>query len=126
MPTAVRNVMPRWVHAWALLTIVTALPLVLLGAEVTTKEVGLADPQGFRLPWDLFAQSGQEGNLGLYIEHSHRLVGFVVGACCIVLAALTLLAVRHPWGRWLGCLALVMVSAQGVLGILRVDKVRFG
>jgi heme A synthase len=126
MPTSVRNVMPRWVHAWAVLTVVTALPLVLLGAEVTTKGVGLVDPEGFRAPWHLLSQSLAERGLGYFIEHGHRLAGFVVGTCCIVLAALTLLAVRHPRARWLGCLALVMVSAQGVLGILRVDKVRVG
>ena len=39
---------PRWLHAWAVLTVCAALPLVLLGAEVTTKQIGMVDPQGFR------------------------------------------------------------------------------
>jgi len=129
MPTAVRTVMPRWVHALAVLTVVTALPLVLLGAEVTTRSVGMADPAGYRDPrylWQslgsLLGHFGVAGPWpGLAVEHAHRFVGMVVGVCCILLAAATLLAVRHPWGRWVGCLALFMVSAQGILGIFRVD-----
>src|SRR4051794_700995 len=77
---------PRWLHAWAVLTALAALPLVTLGAEVTTKQVGMVDPQGFRAPWHLFTLRMREAGLGYLIEHGHRLAGFVVGTCAIVLA----------------------------------------
>jgi heme A synthase len=111
---------PRWLRAWAILTALAALPLVTLGAEVTTKKVGMVDPRGFRAPWHLFTLTGDQLSLGYLIEHGHRLAGFVVGICCIVLALGMAVAARG-WHRWLGVLALVAVSAQGILGIYRVD-----
>jgi cytochrome c oxidase assembly protein subunit 15 len=93
----------------------------MLGAEVTTKKVGMVDPKGFRAPWHLFTLSSDELSPGLLIEHSHRLAGFIVGVCCIVLALGMTLAARGRLHRSLGWVALLAVSAQGILGIYRVD-----
>jgi cytochrome c oxidase assembly protein subunit 15 len=112
---------PRWLHWWAVFTACCAVPLVLLGAEVTTKQVGLVDPQGFRAPWHLLSVGFREMGLGYVIEHSHRLFGFLVGTCSIVLALGLWLGTRHPVIRWLGWAALAAVSVQGVLGIFRVQ-----
>jgi cytochrome c oxidase assembly protein subunit 15 len=114
------DAVPRWLHWWAILTLLMALPLVLLGAEVTTKQVGMVDPVSFRPPWHLFTLQLQELGLGYLIEHGHRLFGFLVGICAIVLALGLLLGTRHPLVRWLGLIALTMVVAQGLLGIFRV------
>src|SRR4051812_9248634 len=115
-------VVPRWVHRWALLTVCAALPLVVLGAEVTTKQVGMADPQSVREPWYIFTVPMPElleRGIGYVIEHSHRLAGWFVGICAIVLA--WAMATRAPTRlRWLGLAALFMVSVQGILGIFRV------
>jgi hypothetical protein len=45
---------PRWLHRCAVLTACAALPMVLLGAEVTTKQVGMVDKVSVRPPWHLF------------------------------------------------------------------------
>jgi heme A synthase len=111
----------RWRHRWAVLTFCATLPLLLLGAEVTTKQVGMVDRVGFRAPWHLFTVSWQEKGFGFLIEHSHRLAGFAVGTCAIVLALVLFLLEPRRWLRWLGVAALAGVSAQGVLGILRVN-----
>jgi cytochrome c oxidase assembly protein subunit 15 len=103
------------------LTVCATLPLLLLGAEVTTKQAGMVDQEGFRPPWHLLTVPLREKGLGFVIEHSHRLAGFVVGSCAIVLAVGMLLGERRRWARWLGVAALVGVSLQGVLGILRVN-----
>jgi heme A synthase len=96
-----------------------------LGAEVTTKQVGMVDPQGFRAPWLLLDQLREgslfERGLGYVIEHSHRLAGFLVGSCVIVLALGLGLFEPRWWVRCLGLAALLAVSAQGVLGIFRVN-----
>ena len=112
---------PRWLHDWAVLTVCATLPLLILGAEVTTKQVGMVDPVGFREPWHMLKVPLQELGLGFVIEHSHRLAGFVVGTCVIVLA--TGLWLREPrrWVRWLGVAALAAVSIQGLLGGFRVN-----
>src|SRR4051812_32812404 len=96
---------PRWLRAWAALTALAALPLVTLGAEVTTKRVGMVDPRGFRAPWHLFTVPSEQLSVGFLIEHGHRLFGFVVGTCCIVLAVGLTIQGRGRY-RWLGWLAL--------------------
>lgn len=110
-----------WVHRWAVLTVVATLPLLLLGAEVTTKQVGMVDEQGLRTPWHLFTVPLEQAGLGFVIEHSHRIAGWAVGACAIVLAGLAWALERRRWVRWLAAAALVGVSLQGVLGIFRVN-----
>src|SRR4051812_12949838 len=70
-PAPARRPVPLWLHLWAILTLLAASLLVLVGAEVTTKQVGMVDPVGFRLPWLLFSQSSGIGGPGLQIEHGH-------------------------------------------------------
>jgi cytochrome c oxidase assembly protein subunit 15 len=117
----------RWLHWLAVATVCAALPLLLLGAEVTTKKVGMVDSKGFRAPWHLFvvlwehAQQGEAPPLGFVIEHTHRLAGFLVGICTIALAAGLWWGQKRPGLRWLGVVALGGVIVQGVLGIFRVN-----
>jgi heme A synthase len=112
---------PRWLHAWAVLTVLATLPLLFLGAEVTTKGAGMSDPVGYRPPWELLQRLADAIGLGLQIEYSHRLAGFTVGTCAIVLAVGTWLCDPRRGYRWLGCAALAMVCLQGLLGIFRVN-----
>jgi cytochrome c oxidase assembly protein subunit 15 len=119
---------PRWVHAWAILTLACALPLILFGAHVTTTGAGMVDQVGYRNPQDLMATLLsqfhtvlEQVNLGIVYEYGHRLLGMLVGCCAIVLAAVLLLTGRQPLVRWAGVVALAMVVVQGLLGKYRVD-----
>jgi heme A synthase len=112
---------PRWLHAWAVLTVALTLPLLFLGAEVTSKQAGMSDPIGYHHPWQLIQLLADAAGLGLQIEYSHRLAGFIVGTCAIVLAAGLWLFDRRRLARWTGTLALVLVGVQGLLGKYRVD-----
>src|SRR5262249_26061423 len=116
-----RRPVPRWVHALAVLTVCASLPLVLLGAEVTTRQVGMVDPQGLRTPWHIFTAPLRERGLGYVIEHSHRFAGWIVGLFSIVVAVSLWASARRSPVRWLGWLAMGMVGAQGILGIFRVQ-----
>jgi cytochrome c oxidase assembly protein subunit 15 len=91
-----------------------------LGAVVTTFRVGMADPIWPTYPWHLFLISWQEPSPGFLIEHTHRLAGYVVGLCAIVLAIG--LWRYQPRGRLgvLGLVALLSVIIQGLLGGFRV------
>ena len=127
---------PRWLRCWAVLTVASTLLLLTLGATVTTMGVGMADRQAIRSPLylvELVWEAGgldaliRETNIGLVIEHSHRMIGWIVGIEAIVLAAGLAWYERRRWMRWMGVAALVGVSLQGVLGILRIDlQTRFG
>ena len=106
-------------HRLAVVTVVATLLLILLGGLVTNTGAALAVPDWpttfghnmFLYPWSQMVG-------GIFYEHSHRLIGAVVGVLTLGLAA-------SLWGaggllRGLGLLAVVSVCVQGLLGGLRV------
>jgi cytochrome c oxidase assembly protein subunit 15 len=96
------------------------LCLLTLGAVVTTFHVGMADPIWPTYPWHLLLVSWEEPRPGFLIEHSHRLAGYVVGCCIIVLTVGLWRQDRRGWVRGLGTAALLGVIIQGLLGGFRV------
>jgi len=114
---------PRWLHRWAVLTVCATIVLLGLGSAVTTFRAGMADPVWPTAPTALLSASTEQlDDLRFVIEHSHRLAGWLVGVCTIVLAGWLWLAERRRWLAWLGVAALAGVSVQGVVGGLRVLK----
>ena len=111
---------PRWLHAWAVLTACATVGLLALGAIVTTFQVGMADPIWPTVPWHLMLIDWREPNPGFVIEHIHRLAGYIIGCCVIVLAVGLWFSARRSWLKWLGMAALAGVIAQGMLGGFRV------
>ena len=107
---------PRWLHAWAVLTAVVAAAAVAMGAVVTTFRVGMADPVWPTYPWHLLLISWDEPSPGFIIEHTHRLAAYAAGLCVIVLAV----GLWFAGPRRLALAALGCVVAQGLLGGARV------
>jgi heme a synthase len=103
----------------ALATLVATCVLVLLGGLVTNTGAALAVPDWpstFGYNMILFPWSRMVG--GILYEHSHRLMGALVGLLTLALAG----ALWREGGRLrhLGILAVAAVVVQGVLGGLRV------
>jgi cytochrome c oxidase assembly protein subunit 15 len=115
------SVSPRWLHGLAVLTVLLTLPLLFLGAGVTSHGVGMVDPQGFRPPWDIVNGLMENTGLDWRLEYGHRTFGFLVGLCGIFLAVGCWFVDRRPWMGWIGVLALGLICVQGALGIVRVD-----
>src|SRR6185437_10419128 len=105
---------PRWLHAWSVLTAAATVALLALGAVVTTFQVGMADPIWPTLPWHLALIDWTEPNPGFVIEHTHRLAGYLIGCCVIVLTVGLLASARRSWLKWLGVAALAGVIALGL------------
>jgi cytochrome c oxidase assembly protein subunit 15 len=106
-------------HRLALVTGLATLVLILFGGLVTNTGAALAVPDWpttFGHNMFLFPWSGMVG--GIFYEHSHRLIGAVVGLLTLGLAAA--LWRTGPPLSWLGLAAAVAVGAQGLLGGLRV------
>ena len=59
---------------------------------------------------------------GVLYEHSHRLIGSIVGFLTIALMVSIWVKDARKWMKWLGVIALVAVIAQGVMGGLRVTN----
>jgi cytochrome c oxidase assembly protein subunit 15 len=92
---------------------------------VTSKNVGLAVPDWpttFGYNMFLFPVSKWVG--GVLFEHTHRLMGSLVGFLTIILAAWLWLSEDRRWVRNLGVIALAGVILQGVLGGLRVTMMK--
>jgi cytochrome c oxidase assembly protein subunit 15 len=97
--------------------------LIVFGGLVTNTGSALAVPDWpttfghnmFLYPWSQMVG-------GIFYEHSHRLIGALVGLLTLALAA-----ALWPAGRWrraLGLAAVVAVCVQGLLGGLRVVLLR--
>jgi cytochrome c oxidase assembly protein subunit 15 len=112
-----------WLHRWCLLTVGATLILLGLGSAVTNIKAGMADPVWPTKPTALLDSSpAQLGDVRWVVEHSHRLAGYVVGCCAIVLAAWLWLREPRRGPRWLGTAALAGVCLQGLFGGLRVTE----
>jgi len=92
---------------------------------VTSKNVGLAVPDWpttFGYNMFLFPVSKWVG--GILFEHTHRLMGSVVGLLTIILAVWLWLREDRRWVRSLGVIAVAGVILQGILGGLRVTMMK--
>lgn len=92
---------------------------------VTSKNVGLAVPDWpttFGYNMFLFPISKWVG--GILFEHTHRLMGSLVGFLTIILAVWIWLGDDRRWLRNLGVIAVIGVILQGVLGGLRVTMMK--
>jgi len=114
----------RWLHRFAVLAVLLVWPLIWIGGLVTTYDAGMAVPDwpntyGYNLflyPYKTWLF----GPFDLFIEHGHRLLGAVVGMVAI---GIVILAFRTEDRRWIKLLAiglLIAVIVQGLLGGMRV------
>jgi cytochrome c oxidase assembly protein subunit 15 len=115
----------KWLNRFAWLTCVATLLLICSGGMVTSKNVGLAVPDWpttFGYNMFLFPISKWVG--GILFEHTHRLMGSVVGLLTVILAVWLWVREQRRWVRNLGLIAVVGVIIQGVLGGLRVTMMK--
>jgi cytochrome c oxidase assembly protein subunit 15 len=115
----------KWLNRFVWLTCAATLLLICSGGMVTSKNVGLAVPDWpttFGYNMFLFPISKWVG--GILFEHTHRLMGSVVGLLTIILSVWLWLGDDRRWVRNLGLIAVVGVIMQGILGGLRVTMMK--
>ena len=112
-----------WLNRIALLTAGATFLLIVIGGIVTSTESGLAVPDWpTTFGYNMFSYPLSEMVGGILYEHSHRLMGSLVGLLTIALMIMLLVKDSRKWLKWLGLAALIGVSVQGVLGGLRVTE----
>ena len=112
-------------HRVALLTAAATFPLIFMGGLVTSHGAGMSVPDwpnSYGYNMFLFPPRLWVG--GILYEHTHRLMGTVVGMLSIVLTAWAWRTESRRWVRWLAASVLGAVIFQGVLGGLRVVLVK--
>ena len=112
-----------WLHRVAVLTAGATFLLIVIGGVVTSTESGLAVPDWpTTFGYNMFLYPLSEMVGGILYEHSHRLMGSIVGLLTITLLVMLLAIDTRKWLKWLGLVALIAVIIQGVLGGLRVTE----
>src|SRR5260370_6190205 len=114
-----------WLSRCAWLACVATLLLICSGGMVTSKGVGLAVPDWpttFGYNMFLFPMSKWVG--GILFEHTHRLMGSLVGFLTIILAVWLWLGDDRRWVRILGVIAVIAVILHGILCGLRVTMMK--
>src|SRR5215510_14888143 len=92
----------RSLHAIALLTAAATFPLIFMGGLVTSHGAGMSVPDwpnSYGYNMFLFPISMWKG--GIFFEHTHRLMGTVVGMLSIWLAVSAWIREPRLWVRWL-------------------------
>src|SRR5215212_9072344 len=115
---------PR-LHLLAVLTACATFPLIFMGGLVTSHGAGMSVPDwpnSYGYNMFLFPPRFWVG--GILYEHTHRLMGTVVGFLSIVVAVYAWRIEKRSWVRNLALAVLVAVILQGVLGGLRVVLVK--
>ena len=113
-----------WLHRTARLTAGATFLLIVIGGIVTSTDSGLAVPDWpTTFGYNMFLYPLSEMVGGILYEHSHRLMGSLVGILTIGLLVLILAKDSRKWLKWLGLAALIAVIVQGVLGGLRVTQI---
>src|SRR5436309_1631193 len=116
-----------WPHHLAVVTADATLLLIFVGGVVTNTGSALAVPDWpttFGYNMFLYPWSRMVG--GIFYEHSHRLIGSVVGMLTVTCAVWLWLTEDRKWMRVVGLVAVVAVIAQGILGGLRVLLLEHG
>ena len=108
-------------HLLAVVLAIALLPLIVVGAGVTSKDAGMAYPDWPTSGGHLVNPPGWwQGEKTLW-EHGHRLLGWGVGMLAIVSAVFC--ARRGGTLRILGMATLLAIVIQGILGGIRVRAV---
>src|SRR5262245_48040803 len=108
-------------HRIALLTAAATFPLIFMGGLVTSHQAGMSVPD-WPNSWgyNMFLFPPRLWIGGMLYEHTHRLMGTVVGMLSIILTIAAWRLEKRLWVRWLATGVLGAVIFQGVLGGLRV------
>ncbi len=124
----IRTTSVRCTHAWlsrfGWIAAVATLELILVGGLVTSAESGLAVPDWpnsyganmFLYPIALMSDAR------IFLEHSHRLFGTMVGLLTITLAICVIILDKRNKVRVMAGVLAGLVIFQGVLGGLRVTE----
>ncbi len=112
----------HWLARFAIITSAGIVLLIALGGMVTSSASGMAVPgwpdsygaNMFLYPISLMSQPR------IFLEHSHRLFGAMVGLCVLTQLIYTLCIEKRRWVRGWMVIMFAAVCGQGILGGLRV------
>ncbi len=107
-----------WVSAFLVLALLT------LGTLITTYRVGMVDPIWPTEPWYLLSQNWSEPSAGYFIEHIHRVVGYISGFAILAMILTSFLASGTITSKALSTLCIVGVSLGVAIAMTSIDRTK--
>jgi len=113
-----------WIGRIAVTTVAATFFLLILGGIVSSKGVGMAVPDWpTTFGYNMFTYPLSKMVGGIFYEHSHRLIGSLVGFLTIGLSIAIIWKDNRRWLKVLSVVALIAVIAQGIMGGMRVVEI---
>jgi len=107
-----------WISAFLVLSLLT------LGTLITTYRVGMVDPIWPTEPWYLLSQNWSEPSAGYFIEHIHRVVGYISGFAILGMILTSFLANRTITSKTISTFCIVGVSFGVALAMASIDRTK--
>jgi cytochrome c oxidase assembly protein subunit 15 len=121
---------PNWLGRMGIITLLAAAPLLFVGGLVTSTNSGMAVPDWpgtygsnmflYPLGPRFAALEGKQPYADIFLEHSHRLLGALLGLNAMVLMIWTLLKEPRRWVKVWAVATFLLICFQGAIGGLRV------
>jgi heme a synthase len=106
-------------NRFALATAGITFLLIVMGAFVTNTDAGDTVPTWPLAFGEAFPVSHLSG--GVMYEYFHRVIAAVTGLLTLALAVWIFIQERRGWVKWVGVLTLVLLTAQVLLGGMRIS-----
>lgn len=105
-----------WLHRFAVLTVLATLGLIWMGGLVTSHGAGMAVPDwptsyGYNMFYLPFSRWLGGGNMGVFYEHTHRLLAAGIGLLTTALVAWIWVRETQGRTRWLGLAVMAVFVA---------------
>jgi heme a synthase len=121
LPRPAHDAKPDWLARFAAVTAFTVAVLLFIGGLVTSTNSGMAVPDWPRTYGaNMFLYPLTNAAADVFLEHSHRLFGTLVGLATITLLVWTFAREKRAWVKACAAIVLTLVITQGVIGGFRV------
>jgi heme A synthase len=101
---------------------ILVLSLLTLGTLITTYRVGMVDPIWPTEPWYLLSQNWSEPSAGYFIEHIHRVVGYISGFAILGMILTSFLANKTITSKVASVICIVGVSLGVFIAMTSIDR----
>ncbi len=113
-----------FLSAWSWASTLLVLSLLTLGTLITTYRVGMVDPIWPTEPWYLLSQDWAEPSAGYFIEHIHRVVGYICGFAILGMVFIAWLGTQAKSGRIVPAICLLGVSFGVAIAMTSIDRTK--
>ncbi|NBT63701.1 MAG: hypothetical protein EBT02_18260, partial [Planctomycetia bacterium] len=103
---------------------ILVLSLLTLGTLITTYRVGMVDPIWPTEPWYLLSQSWSEPSAGYFIEHIHRVVGYISGFAILGMMLTSFLANKTRTSKVASVFCILGVSLGVAIAMTSIDRTK--